>query len=184
MAEIKIFKETSVPATLEANAIYLIGPANDNSLLEVYVVNNAGTATRKTLGPAEVQALIDASLAGLNSLEIVADIAARDALTITGNGLVLVIDATSDTTVDVGAAMYAFDGSAFTKVTEFESLDITLTWDSLVDGPNSTPTAVDLAVTQSHVHANKTELDNLSEDANQCLTYRGENFVMSGVISW
>jgi hypothetical protein len=57
-----------------------------------------------------------------------ADITARDALTMTKNGFVLVADATGDATVTAGAAMYFYDaaGEAFIKVTEYESMDLVI----------------------------------------------------------
>ena len=129
MARITVFKETAVPAVLEANAIYLVGPASDPTALEIYVTNNAGTATRKTPGTAEIQALIDASLSGFSGTEIVADLTARDALVLTANAMVLVEDASADATVGAGAALYTYNHTttSFTKIAEYESLDISLT---------------------------------------------------------
>lgn len=55
----------------------------------------------------------------------VADITARDALSNLSLGdRVFVLDATSDTTVDSGWAIYVWRGSAFTKVAEQESMDV------------------------------------------------------------
>lgn len=63
-----------------------------------------------------------------NNAHLVANIDARDALqpSLTKSGFVLVVDATDDPTVDVGAALYFYDkvGDAFTKVSEYESLDL------------------------------------------------------------
>ena len=65
------------------------------------------------------------------NVKYVADIAARDALTGDAlTGLVFVIDATADATVDAGAAMYAWDATlnsnagGWVKIAEHESLDI------------------------------------------------------------
>jgi hypothetical protein len=57
------------------------------------------------------------------------DIAGRDA--ITGFDLfeglaAYVVDASADPTVTAGAALYVYDGSAWQKIAEFESLDITI----------------------------------------------------------
>ena len=56
----------------------------------------------------------------------VADITARNALSGLSTGdRVFVVDASADSTVDSGWAIYIWRGSAFTKVAEAEMLDIT-----------------------------------------------------------
>lgn len=186
MALVKIYKETAVPSTIEANAIYLVGPTGDPSALEIYVVNSAGDAVRKTPGTAEIQALIDASVAGISGTEIVADIAARDALTLTSNAMVLVEDASADATVDAGAALYTYKHAttSFTKIAEYEGLDVVLSWASITGGPTSTPAQIDAAVGNAHTHSNKTQLDKISEDGNGDPTYSGDNFAMVGTQNW
>lgn len=60
---------------------------------------------------------------------VVADITERDFLSGTGDlsegDRAYVVDASSDSTVSSGGAEYIWDGSAWTKVTEIESLDLT-----------------------------------------------------------
>ena len=65
----------------------------------------------------------------LNNLRFVPDITARDALDNKASGIVVVVDATGDTTVKSGGASYVWDGlsdsvGAWTKVSETESMDI------------------------------------------------------------
>lgn len=68
---------------------------------------------------------IDARLSGITIQNVVADIVARDAQTGASNGdLTYVVDASADGTVDSGAALYVWDGSAYQKISEFESLDV------------------------------------------------------------
>lgn len=186
MSLVKIFKETAVPGTLEANAIYLVGPAGNASLLEIYVVDSAGSAVRKTMGPSDVQALIDASVSGINGTEIVADIAERDALTLTANAMVLVEDASGDAGVNSGAALYTYKHAttSFTRIAEYESLDISLTWSAIAGRPTSSPSAIDAAVAATHTHSNATELDKIGEDGDGNPTYSGENFAMVGTQNW
>jgi hypothetical protein len=88
-------------------------------------------------------------------------IAARDAATLDRNTIVLVTDASADSTVTSGAALYFYDnaGDQFTKVAEFESLDLQLTWSSITGRPTSSPASIDQAVSDSHTHSNKTTLD-------------------------
>lgn len=58
---------------------------------------------------------------------VVADITARDAQTGVETGdLTYVVDASADATVTLGAALYVWDGAAYAKVAEFESMDLDL----------------------------------------------------------
>jgi hypothetical protein len=175
MAEYKIWKETALPGTLEAHSIYLIAPAAKPDYVEVYVTGAAGTTVKRVIGQDDVQALIDASISDLGAIEVVADIAARDALSPTANIQVLVLDASADATVVSGAAtyIYNFGTSAWIKIAEHESMDVTLNWSDIVGRPSSTVEEIDDAVTKRHTHANKTELDKVGEDVNGKLTYNG-----------
>lgn len=185
MAQFQIFKETALPGTLVANGIYLITGSNPN-YVEMYVTDNAGVATRRIPTEADIQSLINASLSGLSALEVVADITARDALTLTENTQVLVLDASADPTVASGAATYVWDNANTTwvKISEAESLDVVLDWANIQNGPSSSPAAIDAAVANSHTHSNKTELDKIDEDGNGHMTYDGVNFVASGNTTW
>lgn len=184
MANYRVFKETALPGALLPNSIYLIGPTAEPDYLEVVVTTSDGTATRRTLSRPDVQSMIDASTTGGNLLEVVDDIAARDALlaTLDGNVLILVLDASADTTVDAGFATYAYRhaDTSLTKISEGENLDVVLQWSNIQGGPSSTPGAIDAAVSNSHAHTNATELDQIGQDADGDLTYNGA----SPRISW
>lgn len=184
MAVVKIYKETTLPATVEANSIYLVAPAAYPSHVEMYVTNSDGSAAKRVINRADIQAMIDASIAGVAGgagvagLEIVDNINARNAISNPTNGKhVLVIDATDDPTVDAGGASYVWRASTseWIKLTEYESLDMSFTWSSLVGGPSSTPAQIDAAVANSHTHANKTELDAISVDAEGNLMYNSNH---------
>lgn len=76
---------------------------------------------------------VSAGIAALDlsaTVQYAADIAARDTLAagLTKSSLIFVVDATSDATVTVGSALYFYDtvGEAFTKVSEYESLDLVI----------------------------------------------------------
>lgn len=177
-AEIKFFKETAMPATPVANAVYFIAPAGSSTLAEVFVTSSTGVA-RNVISKAEIQALITAAITARNELMIAADIAARDALVLTEARYVLVKDASSDTTVTSGSATYVYDPAGTTpankwfKVSESESMDIQLTWAALQGKPTSSVADIDDAVAKRHSHANKTQLDKVGEDAQGNLTYNG-----------
>ena len=186
MAQFQIFKETALPGVLVANAIYLITHATNANYLEIYVTDNAGTATRRIPTEADIQSLINASVSALSSIEVVADIASRDALAPTINTQVLVLDASADGTVTSGAATYIWDNAntSWEKISEAESLDVALNWASIIGGPASSPAAIDAAVAASHTHANITELNKVAEDGNGHMTYDGDNFVTTGNPNW
>lgn len=176
MPTLRFFKETAVPGSLQPHALYLVAPAAHPGYLEIYVTDAAGTAHRRTPRIPDIQALIDTALAGLSGgATIVDDIAARNALTPTNGQQVLVINASADATVASGAATYIWRAStsAWIKISEAESLDLSLAWASISGRPSSTPAQIDAAVAASHSHSNKTQLDKVGEDSDGLLTYNG-----------
>lgn len=175
MATVKIYKETTLPGTLEANAVYLVAPAASPNYVEMYVTGTAGTTVKRIMNESDIQAMITASLSGLGNTEIVATIAARNALTPANGATVLVLDASADATVEAGAATYIYQTATTTwiKIAEYESLDLNLTWASLQNKPTSAVADIDDAVTKRHTHTNKTQLDKVGEDGSGLLTYNG-----------
>ena len=177
MADLKIYKETALPGTLEANALYLVAPAANPTGLEVYATNAAGDAARRVPTINDINAMIDAKLVGGGggALVVVEDIAARDAIPDPDSGaMVLVLDASDDATVDAGAATYVYvDGDGWVKISEAESLDLNLTWANIEGRPNSSAVQIDSAVSSAHSHSNKTELDLIGQDGDGNLTYNG-----------
>lgn len=174
MATFKIFRETTLPGTLQPYAMYVVAPASKPDYIELYVTNAAGTATRRLLTQADIQGLIDASLTAISQIQIVANIAARDALAPTTTLYVYVQDATGDATVASGGATYLYNvaGAAWVKISEAESMDVSLNWADLVGRPSSAVADIDDAVAKRHTHANKTELDKIGEAGGE-LTYNG-----------
>lgn len=145
---------------------------------ELYKINLETTAAQViTTDGTNVQTRLDALEAGLSGsgVLVVADIAARDALPDKKSGLdVWVRDATADPTVDAGAARYLYDGAAWIKTAETESMDLVLDWALIQNKPSSTVADIDDAVAKRHEHANKTDvLDKLSKDADGNLLFDG-----------
>ena len=175
MAKIKISKETAVPSggSIIPNTIYMVQVGG--GFMEVYMSNTLGDSLNRIYNEADIQALIDASLAGISGVQIVNTIAERDALNPSTNIQVLVIDASADPDVTSGAATYIYRQSTDTyiKISEAESLDVVLDWANIQNGPASSPSAIDNAVTLSHTHANKTQLDLIGEDGDNDITYNG-----------
>lgn len=174
---LKLFKETVMPSTPVPNGVYFVAPTANQDYVEVYVTNAAGDAVRRTPTLPDIQALIDQAIANQENQQIylVDDIAARDALPTTQVIKAIVLDATSDPTVDSGGATYVYNTSDSTwiKTSEEESMELTVTWDSLVGKPASSVSAIDAAVSNSHTHANKTQLDKIDQNGDGHLTYDG-----------
>lgn len=179
---LKLHKVVSLPGTLEANAIYLRKGGGD-TYADLIITDTAGNGV-ESVSDARINALINA--ANNPEIQLVADITARNALSLTTNSLVLVTDASADTTVTSGAAMYFWDntGASYVKVTEFESLDVVQDWNQLINKPTSTVAQIDQAVTDSHTHANKTQLDLIGQDGNGCFTYNGSTVNTWETVGW
>lgn len=175
MSNLKIFKETALPGVLEANAVYLIAPVGYPNYVEMYVTGTSASTVKRVINADDIQAMINTSLAGFNDIQIVANIAARNALAIDRNFMVLVTDATGDVTVTSGSAMYAYNNNTdtYVKVAEYESLDVAITWSALTGKPTSAVVDIDDAVTKRHTHANLTQLNKVGEDGNGNFTYNG-----------
>lgn len=177
MAVLKFHKVSTLPPTLEANAFYFVLNA---TFAEAYLTDSAGTA-RSIGNSAMINALAGsattAALADYNLVEIVADIAARNAF-VAGkqrNLMLLVLNATGDATVASGAALYAWRESdaSFIKLSEYEAMDVALVWGNISGRPASSPSTIDDAVTKRHAHSNAAVLDALGDSAGG-LTYAGQ----------
>ena len=177
MSDVKIFRETALPGTLQPYAIYLIAPPGFPDLVEMVVTDATGTTNRRVINKADIQAMIDASVAaaGAASAVFTADIAARDALAPASNVFAYVSDATGDATVVSGGATYLYNtgNGTWTKISEWESMDLVVQWASIQGRPTSLAADIDDAVAKRHTHANKTQLDKIDEDVNGNLIYGG-----------
>lgn len=173
MNKITHHRYTAIPPQWVNDSINYI--AVSPGIMEVYVVDSAG-AVRRIFNEADVQILIDSAIAAAGGVSEVADIAARDALTPSGVVQVYVTDAAADATVDSGGAFYLYrpNSQTWIKTGEDESLDLVLNYDTLQGRPSSSAAAIDLAVGASHSHANLTQLNQIGQDADGCLTYDGD----------
>jgi hypothetical protein len=172
MTKFAVSKVAALPGTLAPSTLYFVSDAVNADLMKVYLSDSTGASVRHLLTKQEVDIAISTAVSAANAMIRVADIAARDALTPPGNMLVLVTDATGDPTVLTGAATYFWDGAVWTKMTEFESVDVVQSWANLQGKPTSTVAAIDAAVAASHSHTNKAVLDLLTDNAG-ALQYNG-----------
>lgn len=170
----KVYKETALPNKLESHAIYLISTSEKPDFFEMYVTNADGTKAKRQFGEKEVKQLLAEFAASKGQLSVVESIAERNAIDqkVVGSE-VFVKDATQDSTVTSGSARYLWDGTNWVKVSESESMDLVLDWDSIQNKPNSTPQQIDAAVGNSHTHSNMSQLNKIGEDESGNLTYGG-----------
>ena len=152
----------------------LNGAREQISLEASYIYNKATKQTVSQYIQANDQRVtaLENNVANKPDPKVVNNIAARDALTVANDHLVVgkqiyVLDASADNTVTSGAASYiitAIDGNTVTyaKMTEFESLDIVQEWSAIQNKPTSAVASIDQAVTDSHTHSNKAILDAIS----------------------
>lgn len=115
-------------ATTKADAAQAAAISHTNTREGVIRVDFAA-ADAATL--ASANAYTDSAIGALdlsNTAVYAADIAARDALTLTKSSFVMVADASADATVDTGAALYFYNEPAdtYTKIAEYESMDIVI----------------------------------------------------------
>lgn len=163
MANFRAEKVLALPDTLAANTIYFVADGVDADLMELYVSSSDGGSARRVPTMADINTAITDAISVPNGIIVVQDITARDNLGYAlPSKMVLVVDATGDGSVLAGAATYVNDGNNWIKIAEHESLDVTLEWASIQNGPTSTVSAIDAAVTASHSHTNKATLDLLS----------------------
>jgi hypothetical protein len=119
---------------------------------------------------------VPSSLLNPSVLAITTEFADIDAMladtTVTPGQIVMVIDASDDTTVTSGWAIYrkrVGTGIDYTqlagwqKIAEAESLDVTVSWDNIQNKPTSTVAEIDQAVADDHTHANKAVLDLITD---------------------
>lgn len=167
MAVVAFHKVTALPGTPDPDSFYLV---ENGSYAEIYLTDDAGVA--KMVGNTTMIEAI--AIASVNMLRIVADITARDALSLTSNTFVLVQDATDDVTVASGAALYVWvqADTQFAKVAEYESMDASIDWSDVQNRPSSSVANIDDAVTKRHAHSNTATLDLLSNSGG-ALTYNG-----------
>jgi hypothetical protein len=183
---LQFFKETALPTVVNPHSIYFIAPPSDPNHVEVYVTNADGSIARRVINSDDVQTMISTAISAANTLTIVADIAARNALTPTGPIFVFVSDATGDSTVASGGATYLWNPgtTAWIKVSEAESLDVVTQWANIQNKPTSSVSAIDTAVANSHTHSNKTQLDKVGENGSGMMTYNGSLVSGWNTTSW
>ena len=178
----KFHKVTTLPTTKDANAFYAVQNWND---VDYYLTDSSWVA-KTIVNDLRITDLIDTAFADQNNVEVVDDITARDALTLTKNETVLVLDATADATVGSWAATYVYKEANTTwyKISEHESLDVVINWADIQNKPTSSVTDIDDAVNKKHAHNNFPVLQKLTEDGNWELEYDWEKLNSWNTLDW
>ena len=86
--------------------------------------------------------------------EVVNTIAERNALTPFAGLHALVLNATTDSTVESGGAEYIYDGQSWVKISELGDLDAIITWDNVTNKPSFVSKITDLSDTPSTLTGN------------------------------
>ncbi len=161
---IKFAKVNTLPGAFAGSTVYIVKDT-DAAFAELYISNVTGSAVRRLPNKTDIQSMVNAAVAGTSHMYVVADIAARNALAPTVVTQALVIDATADPSVNAGAATYIYDTntSQWSKIAEYESMDVVLQWANIQGKPNSTSAEIDDAVAKVHTHGNKLVIDKLTE---------------------
>ena len=183
----QIVRVSALPDPLVASTLYLV---KNGTELTITVTGTDAAVVAKTVTSSDISAAVASAISALDlqpGVQYAADIAARDALELTKNSIVFVADATGDATVTAGSASYFYElaTDSYTKVSELESLDVTVDWDDLTGKPSSTAAQIDDAVSKTHSHANKATLDKLGESGG-ALTFDGNpvGTVQEGAHAW
>lgn len=172
---LNVEKLTSVPSLpTTPNTVFLVAPTDKPDFMELYVSNRDGTKLKRHINEADIKALITTTMTAGSKYKIVDNIEKRDELSDKTTS-VFVKDASGDSTVKAGGAFYIYDTDAtkWIKISEAESLDINLSWDSIDGKPNVTASQIEDAVGKSHTHANATQLNKINEEDGK-LTYDGK----------
>ena len=123
-------------------------------------------------------ASLQTAVSGKVPCYVVNDIAARDGLESPKQGdLCWVKDATADATVSTGAAQYIYDGSAWVKIAEAESMDLVINWAD-IQGKE----AVEAAMGKAHEHANADLLNGISASGDT-MTVNGKTYYSGRMVA-
>ena len=183
------FRVSTMPGTPIASSIYAVQGPNATEA-ELYIIGTNATEVRHLITAQEVDTKIASANTSNAEMVTTATIATRDLMTLTQNQLVLVVDASGDTTVDAGKAVYFYThtDTSWTKMYEFEGMDVTLTWADITNKPTQPVGDIDTAATRAVAHtqtvaaidllvatltANQAVLAGFTEDVDGNVVYNG-----------
>jgi len=129
----EIIKVLSLPVTLAPNTIYATKDGASGSIL--HLTNTLGSVVFSTPSLAVIDSRVASVTGGIVVYSTYADMTSSAAPTT--NTMLHVIDATGDTTVLAGGAtyLYVLSTANYVKISEFESMDLILSWDNILNKP-------------------------------------------------
>ena len=180
---LNIAKVSALPQALASQTMYLVDGGDSN--LEIHVTSNDGSKTLHVPTRTEIDSLIGTAIAGFQSIRVVPDYLSMTGLIAESRSMVvMVLDATGDTTVTTGGAAYILEatgtaeapGANIYKIYEFEALseNFRLDWENIIGRPTSSAADVDDAVAKRHSHANINDLNRIGHNADNMLTIDGK----------
>lgn len=101
---------------------------------------------------------------------VVENITERDSIDAFTGLHALVIDATEDSSVEVGGAEYVYNGTTWIKVSELNDLDAVITWDNILNKPYFVQKITDLADTPDDLTGHTGKLLTVNSEGNIELT--------------
>ncbi|TDL99628.1 MAG: hypothetical protein C4K58_06970 [Flavobacteriaceae bacterium] len=145
-----------IPAVLQAGGLYV--KRKTASTADIFVASKTGERV-DIVTDALIDDRIAQKLAQQGGAKFYDTIALRDASSPVNGSMAIVGDATADPTVSTGGAFYAYNGTVWKKLTEYESMDIDFSsiqigWGQIPDVPDA--------------------LNNIGEDANGDMTWKGD----------
>lgn len=175
MNRITISKVTELPLVTEPNTMYLLrSGVGGSDYMEMYFSTNDGATVVPGITDSHVRRTIEgySNTELFKELYIVTDITERDALTLTHDAMVYVLDSQGDGSGSIGETLYFFSfvQQGFRKLV---SANPVVNWSQILGAPKSTADEIDQAVAAKHSHTNQDVLDKLGVNSQGQLTYDG-----------
>lgn len=168
-----ISRVTTLPSPLVPNTMYII--RETPNLAKLAFVGDTPSVLATTYSRVDAQNDITEAIAEAKSVYVFGTYSAMLVVRPEVAAIAYVKNASGDPTATTPSAAYAWDPLDTTwhlLPGAAGGAPVDVQWDRIIGRPTATPVQIDLAVTQSHTHANKVVLDQLSE-ANNRLQFRG-----------
>lgn len=173
-----IIRLTALPATLEANALYVVNPIGQpvgQNDVELTFTGNTASAVAKSYSRTAAKEDIEEALAGNQSVFIFENIAQKNAEVPLVDAIGYVKDTTGDPEVNGTSAFYVYQlATGLWTLATSSGGETEVSWEQITGGPTASPEAIDQAVADSHTHLNQDVLDKLSVSEENTLMYDGE----------
>lgn len=169
MPNLVIYKVNNLPETLNPDSLYVIRKSEYHKA-ELVFTSSSGEVL-PVIDTEAVQTLIADAVSKTSSINMFDNIEERNAAQFMGDASVYVVDASDDPQVGDGPALYFYKKSTneFTLILCAKHTS----WGEILNGPQSTPAQIDAAVQNAHVHENTEIINELGDDGNGQLTYKG-----------